>query len=166
MIIDMTVDVLNGIVFVEEESDFGTKKQKKISLDDFLQGYTSLIKEKEDDNKFMYFPPGTVEYKKNLNSCTFIVQTNPYKDYYNINDDVDYLIVVKMNLDCNFVFSYKCYKTQGPFNKRLSSFVKIADSNNSFYVVDEDEAIKICLNKAAQDNLKENSIHLSYKNIF
>lgn len=166
MVIDMNIDIVNGSVDVMEESEFGTKKEKRISLDEFLQQYTSLIKEKEDNNKFIFFPPGTVEYKKNLNSCTFVVQTNPYKEYYGLLDDKDdYLLIVKMNVDCNLVLGYRCYKTEGPFNKRLSSFVEIDTSDNSFAAVDESEAIKLCLSKIDKNGTKIAPIHLSYKNI-
>lgn len=166
MIINMTIDMEQNLVFVEEELEYGTKKNKKISLNEFLQGYTSLIKEKEDNNKFLFFPPGTVEYRKNLNSCTFIVQTNPYKKYYELEDnEPDYLLIVKMNLDCNLVHKYICFKTQGPFNKRLSSFTKIVESEAAFYSKDETDAIKICLSKIKKVPLEENKISLSYKNI-
>lgn len=167
MNIDMNVDIINGFVDVVEESEFGTKKEKRIALDEFLQQYTSLLKEKEDNNSFIFFPPGTVEYKKNLNSCTFIIQTNPYKEYYGLLDDEnDYLLIVKMNVDCNLVLEYKCYKTEGPFNKRLSAFVELDSSNESFAVVDESEAIKTCLYKVDKKNTKVSQIHLTYKNLF
>lgn len=167
MNIDMNIDIVNGFVDVVEESEFGTKKEKRVALDEFLQQYTSLLKEKEDNNKFMFFPPGTVEYKKNLNSCTFVIQTNPYKEYYGLlYDENDYLLIVKMNVDCNLVLSYKCYKTEGPFNKRLSSFVEIDSSNDSFTVIDESEAVKLCLLKINKNNTTVAPIHLSYIDLF
>ena len=167
MNIDMNIDIINGCVDVVEESEFGTKKEKRIALDEFLQQYTSLLKEKEDNNTFMFFPPGTVEYKKNLNSCTFVIQTNPYKEYYGLlYDENDYLLIVKMNVDCNLVLSYKCYKTEGPFNKRLSSFVEIDSSNDSFTVIDESEAVKLCLLKINKNNTTVAPIHLSYIDLF
>lgn len=166
MVIDINIDVKNGIANIIEESDYGTKKTKKISLDEFLQTYTSYVKEKEDNYEFLYLPPGTVEFRKNLNSMTFMVETYPYKSFYGVdNKDEDYFLVMKTDVTGERVISYKCYSTKGAFNKHFSAFTEIHNCNDSFNITGEDDGIKKCLENSFKAPKKPLSLKLRYKNI-
>lgn len=166
MIVEIDIDVKNGIASVTEKLDYGSTVKKKISLDEFLEIYTSYVKEKEDKYEFLYLPPGTVEYKKNINSVTYMVETNPYKDFYNVKDkEEDYLIVMKTDLSGKYVVSFRCYKTKGSFDKYFSAFTELINSDSGFEIESEDNGIKKCLQKALNSVPSKLPVRLRYKDI-
>lgn len=166
MVIDFNVDYANGIVDVTEDTEYGTRKKKVISLDEFLEVYTSYVKEKEDKYEFLFFPPGTIEYRKNVNSFTYFVETYPYKEYYGVkNCEFDYVVLMNVDSSGSKVTSFSVYVTRGAFNKYFSSFSKIYESNNSFSITNEDDAIKKCLELSKNVSVGNVNLNLKYKNI-
>lgn len=166
MIIDFNIDYDKGMVDVTEETEYGTRKNKVISLDDFLQVYTSYIKEKEDKYEFLFLPPGTVEYRKNVNSLTFFIETYPYKEYYGVEGcEFDYAVIMNTDSSGNKVTSFSVFVTKGAFNKYFSSFHKIYESQKSFSISSESEGIKKCLSFCKEISLTNVSLSLKYKNI-
>lgn len=166
MVIEFNVNKDTGIVDVIQETEYGTTKNKSIELDEFLQVYTSYIKEKEDKYGFLFLPPGTIEYKKNINSLTYYIETYPYKNFYGVDSDIcDYFIVMKTDLYSKKVNLFKVFATKGAFNKHFSAFSKIIECNTPFDIENEEDGIKKCLKYAKEltnDNLNYN---LRYKNI-
>lgn len=143
LIIEMNFDFEAGKVAFMKKLDSGIKQRKVVDMNEFLQKYTTFLKEKEDNFKFLYFPAGTVEYFKNTASSTIIVHTYGYEDYYGIEDkEKSYLIKMDMNLMCNKVRSAQVYSTKGAFNKHFSRFIEIYRTEDNISVVDEDDAVK------------------------
>lgn len=166
MIIDFNIDCDRGIVDVTEDTEYGTKKNKIISLDEFLQIYTSYIKEKEDKYEFLFLPPGTVEYRKNVSSLTFFVETYPYKKYYGVeSSDFDYAVLMNTDSSGTKVTSFSIFVTKGAFNKYFSSFCKVYENNEPFSIVSEDDGIKKCLSLCEDVDFKNIEFNLKYKNI-
>lgn len=166
MIIDMHIDIEKDIVSVREELDCGTKKKKTLALEEFLQTYTSFIKEKEDNYDFLYLPAGTLEYRKNLNTCTFVVQTNPYKEFYGLaNREDDYLLVMKTNVNGTVLLGFEVFATKGAFNRILSSFTKVYENKKSFAIADESDGAKKCFEFIDSFADKPISTKLKYKDI-
>lgn len=166
MRIDICIDEEKNIAKVAEVSDKGTKKEKLIPLENFLQKYTSFLKEKEDDITSVYFPPGYYDYYKNINSMTYVVQTFNYKEFYEVEDlDKDFVVVVKTNLTGNRILGASVYSTRGIINKTLSRFVKIIDIKDNLLITDVDNAVKYCIRKAKETTLSGITKRLKYSEI-
>lgn len=166
MAIDFNIDYDTGMVDVTEDTEYGTRKNKVISLDEFLQVYTSYIKEKEDKYDFLFLPPGTVEYRKNVNSLSFFVETYPYREYYGVEGfEFDYAVLMNTDSSGNKVTSFSVFVTKGAFNKYFSSFHKIYESQKAFNISNESEGIKKCLDICKNISLSGVSLGLKYKNI-
>ena len=166
MIVEFNIDMENGVAQIVEETEYGTQKKKKMALDEFLQIYISCIKEKEDNYEFLFLPPGTIEYRKNMNSISFCVETYPYKKFYGVEDkDCDYFIVMNTDLNITKIISYKVYATKGAFNKYFSVFSKIYESDLSFEIADECDGIQKCIKSCGEIPLQHINFDLRYKNI-
>lgn len=166
MIIDFDIEYEKGIVNVTEDTEYNTRKKKAILLDEFLQVYTSYIKEKEDKYEFLFLPPGTIEYRKNVNSFTYFVETYPYKKHYNVdNIGYDYAVIMNVDSSGSKVTSFSVYVTKGAFNKYFSSYSKICEDNKSFTIKDEEDGIRKCLSFCRNISLDNIYFDLKYKNI-
>lgn len=166
MIVEFNINKDLGLVNVMEKTEYGTKKNKTISLDEFLQIYTSYVKEKEDNYEYLFLPPGTIEYKKNINSLTFFIETYPYKEFYGVDSDVcDYAIIMKTNLEGTKATSFQVFATKGAFNRHFSVFSKIIECNKPFDIENEEDGIKKCLAYAKEISLDVINYNLKYKNI-
>lgn len=165
MVIDIFIDVVTSRVRFVEETESGTKKSKTMDLDEFLQVYASMLKEKDDKYEFLYLLPGTVEYRKNLSSLTFVVETRQYKKFLGLDDEnKDFLIVIKTDLAIKNILNVKCYVTEGSFNKHFSSFQKILDVDN-IEINDEDDALKKAVELIKKSDKQAQSVKLRYKDI-
>lgn len=165
MVIDIHIDANNSRVRFIEESQSGTKKTKVMDLDEFLQIYASMLKEKDDKYDFLYLLPGTVEYRKNLSSLTFVVELRPYKEHFGLKEEKqDFLVVIKSDLAVKNIISGKCYITEGSFNKHFSSFEKIIDVEN-IEINDEDDALNKMVELIKNSEKKPQSVKLRYKDI-
>ena len=165
MVIDIFIDVVTSRVRFVEETEGGTKKSKTMDLDEFLQVYASMLKEKDDKYEFLYLLPGTVEYRKNLSSLTFVVETRQYKKFLGLDDEnKDFLIVIKTDLAIKNILNVKCYTTEESFNKHFSSFQKILDVDN-IEINDEDDALKKAVELIKKSDKQAQSVKLRYKDI-
>lgn len=165
MIVDIFIDVITSKVKFIEENENETKKTKIVDLDEFLQVYTSMLREKEDKYEFLYLLPGTVEYRKNLSSLTFVVETRQYKSFLNLdNENEDFLLVIKTDLSVKKILNAKCYTTEGSFNKHFSSFQKILEINN-IEIDGEDDALRKVVEFLKISDRKTQSMRLRYKDI-
>lgn len=165
MIIDMDLKKDSSFVKVREVFDNGEKQIKTIIKEEFIQKYTSLSRENKNNNDFMFFPPGNVEYFKSTNNHTYIIHTYNYKYFYEIEDNKDYLVVMNMSLDNTTLLSYKVYLTTGAFNKHISSFRLIVDNADAIDVKDEVAAVKYCINTIDEKKKNKISLKVKYKNI-
>lgn len=166
MVLDIDMDFENNRVKITEETTYGTIKKKTIDLEEFLKAYASYVKEKEDKYSSLYFPPGTVEYRKIVNSVMFFVETNPYKKFYEVDEkEDDYFIVAEFDLSGKFILSFEGYKTKGSFNKYFSSFSKVLSSKEIIEVFDENDGIKVCLNKVLNYEGSQSSVKLKYSEL-
>lgn len=166
MVIDFNIDFDNGLVDVTEDTEYGTRKNKVISLDEFLQMYTSYIKEKEDKYDFLFLPPGTIEYRKNVNSLTFFVETYAYKNYYGVeNSEFDYAVLMNTDSNGTKVTSFSVFATKGAFNRYFSSYDKIYENQTTFSIKNESDGIMKCLKSCENIPMENINLHLKYKNI-
>ena len=165
MVVDIFIDVIDSKVRFIEETESKTKKSKVMDLDEFLQVYASMLKEKDYKYEFLYLLPGTVEYRKNLSSLTFVVETRQYKKYLGLDDEKsDFLIVMKTDLFIKNIVNVKCYITEGSFNKHFSSFQKILDVND-IELDDEDDGLKKVVELIKKSDKQTQSVKLRYKDI-
>ena len=140
---------------------------KRVLTTEFLKKYSSLVNENKNSFEFLFLPPGTIEYFKSISSKTFVIHTSFDRSFYNLDEGVDdYLLIMKTNINGDVILNFKCYSTQGHFNKYISSFKEIyCNEMLSVNAVDEMDAALKCINYI-RENVKETArFKVKYKSI-